>query len=51
MEELVHFLKVYKDLEEGKVTQVGEIRSNEEANRVIMECKERYNQKFGKKSN
>lgn len=51
MEELVHFLRVYKDLEEGKVTQVGEIRSNEEANKVIMECKERYNQKFGKKSN
>ena len=48
MEELVHFLKVYKDLEEGKVTQVSEIRSNEEANRIIMECKERYNQKFGK---
>ena len=48
MDELMHFLKVYKDLEPNKITQVGELRGREEANRVILECKERYSKKFDK---
>ena len=48
MDELMHFLKVYKYLEPNKITQVGELRGREEANRVILECKERYSKKFDK---
>lgn len=48
-DELMHFLKVYKDLEKDKISQVGELRSREEANRIILECKERYHKKFDNK--
>lgn len=47
-EELMHFLKIYKDLEPNKITQVGEIESKEKAMQIIDECKNRYNEKFGK---
>ena len=46
--ELMHFLKVYKDLEEGKNSKVGELLNREEANKIILESKLRYAQKFGK---
>lgn len=46
MDELMHFLKVYKDLEPNKITKVGELEGREDANRVILDCKKRYNEKF-----
>lgn len=48
MEELLHFLKVYKDLEPNKITQVGEMRNKAEAMRIIKESKENYCKEFCK---
>ena len=48
MEELLHFLKVYKDLEPNKITQVGEIRDKYQAMQIIKDCKENYKNKFSK---
>ncbi len=48
-EELIHFLRVYKDLEEGKVTQVGGMRNKEEAEKIIAESKVRYEKKYSTK--
>ena len=47
-QELIHFLKVYKDLEPDKVSQVGGLKTKEEAKQVITESKERYNLKYKK---
>lgn len=47
-EELIHFLKVYKDLEDGKVTQVGEMQNKYQAEKIIEECKQRYSKIFSK---
>lgn len=47
-EELIHFLRVYKDLEDGKVTQVGEMQNKEQAKKTIEDCKQRYLKKYGK---
>lgn len=44
-DELVHFLTVYKDLE-NKITEVSEPEGKEEAQRVILESKQRYKEKF-----
>ena len=46
-DELVHFLSVYKDLE-NKVTEVGEMQDEKVAKNVIIESKARYLEKFGK---
>ena len=46
-DELVHFLSVYKDLE-NKVTEVGEMQDEKVAKSVIIESKARYLEKFGK---
>lgn len=46
--ELMHFLKVYKDLEEGKISHVGDLLNREEANKIILESKQRYKETFGK---
>lgn len=48
-EEVIHFLKVYKDLENGKVTQVGEMKGKAEAEKIIEESKIRYAKKFASK--
>lgn len=48
MDELMHFLKVYKDLEPNKITKVGDLESREDANRIILESKDRYTKKFDK---
>lgn len=44
-DELVHFLKVYKDLE-NKITEVSDPEGIEEAKKIIRESKERYKMKF-----
>ena len=44
-EEMKHFFKVYKELE-NKKTQVEEIMSSQEAIKVIKECIDSYNEKF-----
>lgn len=49
-DELVHFLKVYKDLE-NKITEVSEPEDVEEAERIIMEAKERYSVYIANKNN
>lgn len=46
--ELVHFLSVYKDLE-NKITEVGVPEDVDEAKKVIKESKQRYLQKYAKK--
>jgi inorganic pyrophosphatase len=46
-DELLHFLKIYKDLE-NKVTVVQELDSIVNAKIIIKESKARYNEKFGK---
>lgn len=48
-EEVIHFLRVYKDLEDGKVTQVGEMKGKDEAEKIIEESKIRYAKKFASK--
>lgn len=45
--EIMHFFEVYKQLE-GKQTSVDKIMGREEAERIIQECIENYNQKFQK---
>ncbi|MBQ0017445.1 MAG: inorganic diphosphatase [Clostridiales bacterium] len=45
-QELMHFLKVYKELEPNKVTEVGELMSRETAIKIIEQAKERYNKEF-----
>ena len=44
-EEMKHFFKVYKELE-NKKTQVEDIMSSQEAIKVIKECIDSYNEKF-----
>lgn len=46
-DELVHFLKVYKDLE-NNIIEVSDPEDIEEAKRVILESKKRYNKIFKK---
>lgn len=43
--EIMHFFEVYKQLE-GKQTSVDKIMGREEAERIIQECIENYNQNF-----
>lgn len=45
--ELVHFLSVYKDLEQ-KITEVSEPEDVGVAKKIILESKERYNKVYGK---
>ena len=47
--ELVHFLSVYKDLE-NKITEVSEPEDVDEAKKIIAESKERYNKVYGNKN-
>ncbi|MFR8103690.1 MAG: inorganic diphosphatase [Clostridia bacterium] len=44
--EIMHFFEVYKQLE-GKSTMVDKILGREEAERIIQECIDKYNEKFG----
>lgn len=46
-DELIHFLTVYKQLE-NKVTKVQELEGVKSAKKAIIECKKRYIEKFGK---
>lgn len=46
-EELVHFLKVYKDLEKDKISKVGEIQDAQTARDIIQKSKENYVKRFG----
>ncbi len=46
-DELLHFLKVYKDLE-NKITKVQELQGIKEAKESINKCKNLYKQKFKK---
>lgn len=46
-QELLHFLKVYKDLED-KITEVKDMESVEVAKQTIIEAKNRYKEKYGK---
>ena len=43
--EISHFFEVYKQLE-GKQTSIDEICGREEAERVIEDCRIRYQEKF-----
>ena len=45
--EIMHFFEVYKQLE-GKQTMVDKVMGRKEAERIIEECIENYNQKFSK---
>ena len=45
--EIKHFFEVYKQLE-GKTTTIEQILGRTEAEKIIEECMERYNQKFEK---
>ena len=45
--EIMHFFEVYKQLE-GKQTSVDKMMGREEAERIIQESIDNYNQKFGK---
>ena len=45
--EIKHFFEVYKQLE-GKNTMVDKIEGREEAERIIEECIQNYNEKFSK---
>lgn len=45
--EIMHFFEVYKQLE-GKQTTVDKIMGREEAEKIIQECIENYNEKFSK---
>lgn len=45
--EIMHFFEVYKQLE-GKQTTVDKIMGREEAERIIEECINNYNEKFSK---
>ena len=45
--EIMHFFEVYKQLE-GKQTMVDKVMGREEAERIIEECIQNYNQKFSK---
>ncbi len=45
--EIMHFFEVYKQLE-GKQTMVDKIMGREEAERIIEECINNYNEKFSK---
>ena len=47
--ELVHFLSVYKDLE-NKITEVSQPEDVDVAKKIIIESKERYNSVYGKKN-
>lgn len=47
-QEIAHFFKVYKDLEKGAKTQVGEMRGREEAIKAIQRDIENYEKVFGK---
>ena len=48
LDEIRHFFTVYKELE-GRTTVVSKAQNREVANRVIVECINNYNEKFGKK--
>lgn len=47
MDEIKHFFQVYKQLE-GKKTAVTEILGASDAKRIIKECIDRFQEKFGK---
>ncbi len=47
-DEIMHFFEVYKQLE-GKHTMIQEIKGRQEAEKIIMQSIECYNEKFGKK--
>ncbi len=46
--EMQHFFSVYKQLEQDKVTQIGDVRDHEEAKAIISSCLERYVDNFCK---
>lgn len=48
LNEISHFFKVYKQLE-GKTTTVATILGREDAERIIKESMDRFDEKFGKK--
>ncbi len=48
LDEMTHFLKVYKDLEH-KVTEVKEVQGIDEARRAIDKAKARYHEKYDEK--
>lgn len=45
--EMMHFFEVYKQLE-GKQTTIDKVMGREEAERIIQECIDTYNEKFSK---
>jgi len=45
MDELTHFLRVYKELE-GKVVKIEQTGNHEIAEQIILRCMEHYNQEF-----
>jgi len=47
--EIEHFLRVYKDLEKGKVVEVKEIKGRDAAIAVIKAARAEYDKKFKKK--
>ena len=46
--EMQHFFSVYKQLEQDKVAQIGDVRDHEEAKAIISSCLERYVDNFCK---
>lgn len=48
LREIKHFFNVYKDLE-GKQTAVKEFGGPVEAAKIIYQCLDNYNEKYGKK--